>query len=169
MQGDTLYPLNSLKDIYPGIYDSEVAKYKGREHVPKQHISLFGGCLWNDVLFFVAADPAAIYEERRKAGWVAMKPQKYFKIDPRKLDQSKLGIFLFQDWADPTNYVKDNFTEYRYEELSRYTAIPQATKDYFRHEFEAGAPYVKLLYRYVPHILYHGSINISQVEIVNIK
>jgi hypothetical protein len=46
--------------------------------------------------------------------------------------------------------------------------VPKATKDYFKQEFEAGAPYIKLFYRYIPHVLYHGEIDISNVEIITV-
>lgn len=169
LRGNILYPLNALKGIYPDTYKLEANKYTGREHVPKQRIPLWDDTLWNDVLFFIAADPNAVYEARRNAGWPDMKPQKYFKINPHELDQSKLGVFLFQTTADPTNYKIDNFTDYRYEELNLYTQIPKATKDYFVHEFEAGEPFIKLFYRYVPHILYRGEIDITNTQIITVQ
>lgn len=169
MHGETLYPLNTLKSIYADVYEAEAAKYKGREHVPRQRIPLFGDCLWNDVLFLMAVNPQELFVERRKAGWPDLPPQRYFKIDPHTLDQSQLGIFLFQPWADPMNYVPENFTTYTYADLSRYASIPSETKAYFKHEFETGAPHIKLFYRYIPHILYHGDINIANVEIVTVR
>jgi len=155
-----------MKGIYPETYAKQVSKYQGREHVTRQRIPLFDDCLWNDVLFFTAVNPAQIYEERRKAGWPDLKPHRYFKIDPRELDQSKLGVFLFQPTADPKNYTPDNFATYRYEDLEKYAQIPQETKDYYKHELEAGEPYIKLFWRYIPHILYRGEIDISNTEII---
>ena len=167
LQGNTLYPLNMLKDVYPGIYTKAASKYDGREHVPKQRIPLFGDCLWNDVLFFTAVDPALLLDERRKAGFTDFKkPQQFFKIDPRALDQSKLGVFLFQPWVDAHNYTAESFTNYRYDDLATYATIPQETKDYFAAESNAGAPYIKLLWRYIPHILYRGEIPIAETEII---
>jgi hypothetical protein len=168
LKGETLYPLNTLKNIYPDIYANETSKYAGREYVKEQRISLFDNALWNDVIFFVAVDPNKIYEARREAGWSDLKPQKYFKIDPRNLDQSKLGIFLFRTTADPTDYSSDDFEAYNYDELNLYTKIPESTKEYFKHEFEAGEPYIKLFYRYIPHVLYYGEINIANTEIITV-
>ncbi len=166
MQGNILYPLNELKGNYPEVYEKHMSKYEGRMHVPKQRIPLFDDCLWNDVLFFVSAHPQTIFDARRKAGWPDVEPKKFYKIDPRKLDQSKLGIFLFQPWANPADYTIDNFAAYNYEDLEKYAVIPDKTKEYFKHEFAAGEPYIKLFWRYIPHILYHGSIDISDVEII---
>lgn len=166
LQGDTLYPLNSLREIYPEVYEREIAKYHGREHVSEQRIPLFDNCLWNDVLFFTAVSPAQLYEERRKAGWPDVQPQKFFKIDPRNLDQTTLGVFLFQPQIDPKNLVDNNFANYRYEDSPAYSKIPDETKEYYKHEFEIGKPHIKLFWKYIPHILYHGSINVSDTEVI---
>ena len=47
--GTRLYPLNRLKDRLPGIYESAVKKYEGREWLMNVAIPTLG-CLWNDVL-----------------------------------------------------------------------------------------------------------------------
>ena len=167
--GNTLYPLNTIKNINPEIYATEVSKYDGREHVKEQRIPLFDNALWNDVLFFVAVEPNKIYKARREAGWPDLKPQKYFKINPRSLDQSKLGIFLFQTNADPRNYTHNNFINYSDESLNNITEVPDSTKEYFLKEYEAGESYIKLFYRYIPHVLYHGEINISDAEIITVQ
>ncbi len=169
LKGDVLYPLNTLKDIYPDIYDVEAGKYIGREHVPKQRIPLFEDALWNDVIFFVAVNPNKVYEARREAGWPDLKPQKYFKIDPRNLDQSKLGIFLFQTDANPKNYTDNNFMSYSDKSLNNITEVPDSTKEYFKKEFKAGESHIKLFYRYIPHVLYYGEINIANTEIITVQ
>ena len=168
LQDDTLYPLNTLKNIYPDIYANEISKYAGREYVNEQRIPLFNNALWNDVLFFTAVEPSEIYKARRDAGWPDLKPQKYFKINPNDLDQSKLGIFLFQTTANPKHYTHDNFSYYSYEALTKITEVPSSTKEYFKNEFEAGEPHIKLFFRYIPHVLYYGEINISDAEIITV-
>jgi hypothetical protein len=168
LKGDSLYPLNTIKNIYPDIYANEVSKYAGREHVKEQRIPLFDNALWNDVLFFVAIEPSKIYKARREAGWPDLKPQKYFKINPRKLDQSKLGIFLFQTNADPEHYTHDNFIDYSHELLNQIIEVPNSTKEYFKNEFKAGESHIKLFYRYIPHVLYHGEINILDAEVITV-
>lgn len=168
LQGDILYPLNTLKNIYPVIYANEISKYAGREYVNEQRIPLFNKALWNDVLFFTAVEPSEIYKARREAGWSDLKPQKYFKINPDNLDQSKLGIFLFQTTADPKHYTHHNFIGYSHEALNKITKVPSSTKKYFKNELEAGEPHIKLFFRYIPHVLYHGEINISNAEIITV-
>lgn len=168
LRGNSLYPLNIIKNIYPDIYANEVSKYAGREHAKVQRIPIFDNALWSDVLFFVAVEPSKIYKARREAGWPDLKPQKYFKIDPSKLDQSKLGIFHFQTNANPKHYAHNNFSDYSYEALTKITEVPSSTKEYFKDEFKAGKPHINLFFRYIPHVLYRGKINISDAEIITV-
>lgn len=160
-----------MKLIYPDIYKKEFSKYAGREHITQQRIPILGNCLWNDVLFFTALNPQELFDERRRAGWGEMRPQKYLKIDPNTLDQTKLGIFLFKFKDDDTRASTDieDFAPYSYAELKKYAILPQATKDYFRDELNKGVPRIRLFYRYVPHVLYKGAIDITNSEIITIN
>lgn len=170
LQGDVLYPLNELKSRLPDVYAKEFSKYTGREHITRQRIPVLNDCLWNDVLFLTALNPQELFDARREAGWHAIAPQKYLKIDPNTLDTTKLGIFLFNvkpDDAD-TSLGVDDFTAYNYDDLRKYATVPEATKDYFRHELKAGAPRIRLFYRYVPHILYRGPISVANAEIITV-
>ena len=166
MQGDTLFPLNELKITMPEVYQKEVAKYKGREHVTQKRIALLNNCLWNDVLFLISTNPEEIIEARREAGWPDNGPHKYFKIDPSTLDQSKLAVFLFRPGLGNTDSYDDQIVPYDPKDIEKYSYVPQETKDYFKQEFENGENGIKLFFRYIPHILYKGEINISNAEIV---
>lgn len=169
MTGDILYPLNELRNIHPAAYDYQVKKYKGREQLLEQRISVLGSCLWNDVLFFTPAQPSDVFEARRQAGFPDMAPQQYFKLNPHELDHSKLGVFLFHTDTDATNHQPRDYAEYRYEDLEKYAQIPQATRDYFRQEFEDGQTGIRLFYRYIPHILHKGPIDVSEAEVIEVK
>jgi hypothetical protein len=165
-QGNILYPLNVLKDTIPDIYTRHISKYEGRTHIIEQRILLFDNCLWNDVVFLSAVEPTQLFEARRRAGWPDRPPQKFFKIDPRSLDQSKLGIFLYRPDVDNRSHTEGDFATYNYVDLERYTQIPAATKEYFKREYDRDAPYIKLFWRYIPHILYHGEIDVADAEII---
>lgn len=166
----TLYPLNSLKSKFPDIYEKELSKYIGREHITQQRIPLFDNCLWNDVIFLTALHPQKLFDERRRAGWGSIKPRQYLKINPRTLDPAKLGVFLFKvKGEDVSSLLEANdFAAYSYDELKTYAVVSQATKDYFKCEFDKGEPRIKLFYRYIPHILYKGAIDISHSEIITV-
>jgi hypothetical protein len=170
LKGTTLYPLNELKSKFPDIYENELSKYAGRENITQQHIPLFDNCLWNDVIFMTALNPQELFNERRRAGWGSTAPQLYLKIDPRTLDPTKLGVFLFKLKEGSVNspLETNDFTAYNYDELKTHAIIPQATKDYFKYEFDKGERRIKLFYRYIPHILYKGTIDISNSEIITV-
>jgi hypothetical protein len=152
----------------PDVYQKEAKKYDGRQHVMQKRITLLGSCLWNDVLFLISTHPEEIIQTRRDAGWPDNGPHKYFKIDPTKLDQSKLGVFLFTPGLESTDSYEDQFVPYVYEDLEKYSRVPQETKDYFKEELENGEERIKLFFRYIPHILYKGEIDISESEIITI-
>lgn len=84
------------------------------------------------------------------------------KIDPSTLDQDKLAVYRFT----PGAVVANDFTSYRSVDLPGYNTLPQATVDYFHELYQRGAERIPLFYRYVPHILYKGSIDISKCEII---
>lgn len=166
LQGDILYPLNILKREYPDMYARAVEKYKDREHVMRQIIPLFSNCAWNDVVFFMAVNPIDLYAARREAGWPDIPPQKFYKIDPTTLDQTKLGVFLFTPKEHSSELARDDFTDYRQEDLEKYTQVPAETLSYFKSELKNGTRRIPLFFRYIPHILYHGEIDVSSAEIV---
>lgn len=168
MEGDILYPLNELQTILPSAYEYQVRKYEGREKLLEQRISVLGSCLWNDVLFFTPAQPSDVFEARRQAGFPDLAPQRYFKINPHELDQSKLGVFLFHPHSDSFNHQPEDYAEYNYDDLEQYAKIPDETKEYFKHEFEAGEPGIKLFFRYIPHILHKGPIDVSEAEVITV-
>jgi len=170
LKGATLHPLNSLKSKFPDVYEREVSKYVGREHITQQRIPLLDNCLWNDVIFMTALNPQELFDERRRAGWHSTTPRQYIKIDPNTLDPAKLGIFLFKIKEDDLSSTLEasDFAAYNYDDLKTYAILPQATKDYFKYELDKGEPHIKLLYRYIPHILYKGTIDISNAEIITV-
>ena len=59
LEGSILYPLNTLKGKHPDIYEQQVSKYVGREHIKEQRIPILD-CLWNDVLHFSAVNPKEV-------------------------------------------------------------------------------------------------------------
>lgn len=65
MRGDVLYPLNAMKDIYPDIYEKQIAKYDdhpSRKKLPLRRIPKLD-CLWNDVIQCAPVHPHLIYPD----------------------------------------------------------------------------------------------------------
>lgn len=92
--GETLMPLNMLKDLNPQAYDIQAAKYKGREKLLTRKIPLLN-CLWNDVLHFSPINPQLILDCFRENGLddSEREPLKVFKIPIEKLDEENTICF----------------------------------------------------------------------------
>jgi len=164
MKGDILYPLNTLKEKYPDIYTQQVAKYQGREGLLKQFIPILE-CLWNDVLHFSAIHPKDVKKALIKAGANKQLKLKCYQVKPNLLESEKTIIYFSGDIKEDRMKVK-NFREYNPNELSKYSFVPEETKEYYEKCFSEG--YKPLVFHKVAHILYKGSINTKDLDIVEV-
>lgn len=163
MSGSILYPLNVLKKSYPEIYDQHVKKYEGREkllttEVPPLH------CLWNDVLHFTAVAPDDLKNNLAKAG-LQYAPVPWFKVPVGMIQGDKSIAFTYRR---DQNVVPD-FKEYETFDSKRmeiYRTVPMETIEYYRQKkAEQTRP---LLFHLVPHVLYKGNIDTSDLEIITV-
>ena len=158
MKGTMLYPLNELKELFPEIYAAEVAKYRGREQKLNSRIPMLGNCLWNDVLFLTAVQPV----EFRKAYTSVVRTLRkfrYFQIPIDFLDPTRMIVVKQLPVGQTREYEK--FDRCR---LEHYATIPSETFRHWQEAFVQGnRPF---LYLYIPHILYRGTIDVSNVSIV---
>lgn len=162
MKGDLLYPLNELKDVYPEVYTNEVKKYEGRENLLKVRIP-FLDCPWNDVVHLTAVDPAEIKKALIESGRKDAFQISYFRIDPKKLDPQNTIVYLYKQKDLGGISREDNFEEYEAGKVGKYSNIPEETREYYRETISKGEK--PLLYHKIPHILYKGKIDISDLEI----
>ncbi|CAN5546549.1 hypothetical protein BH10BAC5_BH10BAC5_08840 [soil metagenome] len=163
LRGDILYPLNMLKTVYPDLYSIQSAKYKDREQLMGYEIPILN-CLWNDVLHFSAVHPKKIARAFELAG----EPDRHFEcfeIDPYSLEMENTIVFLYSGKTMQEHLNLENFIAYNPEELARHVNIPDETIEYYREKLSQDKR--PLLFHLVPHILYKGSINISNVKRVN--
>ncbi|MBP6883911.1 MAG: hypothetical protein KBC06_01615 [Candidatus Pacebacteria bacterium] len=164
MEGDTLYPLNTLKDTNPDLYIKKAAKYEGRMHVMENYIPSLK-CMWNDVLHFSPVAPADIKRALIEAG-MSERKMRFFQIDPNLLDLKLATLYLNNQETMGHNMTLENFTQLKIEELNKYTEIPQETKDYYFKKFNKGE--TPLAFVKIPHVLYKGSINVSNSPIIEV-
>ncbi|MBK6505924.1 MAG: hypothetical protein IPG02_09690 [Ignavibacteria bacterium] len=165
LRGNILYPLNELKDIYSDIYEHHLIKYVGREQLLKHQIPILG-CLWNDVLHFSAVHPGEIKKSLIEAGDKKEFKLRYFQVDPKLLKSESTIVYLYAhaDVRDKLNEV--NFVSYAPDEAAKYSSMPQATKDYYKETIEKGGR--PLLYHRIPHILYKGNLDITDLPVISI-
>jgi hypothetical protein len=151
MEGSVLYPLNELKAWAPEAFERERAKYDGRENVLEKRIGILG-CLWNDALHFSTVHPAEIVAALEASGFEPPR-RRFYEIDARDLDPSRTVIFLNRrDDAGDTQWVP--FDPALVPQLAELT---ETTYRYYRECAANGTR--PLLYGYLPHVLYRGSLD----------
>jgi hypothetical protein len=161
--GKKLVPLKMLDD-FPEIQREYLLKYKGRRHILSQKVPPLN-CLSSQVLNFTAVHPKKTDIALKEAGFTkGLLRRKWFKIDPRILDPDQTTVFLYKEGIPPED--EKNFTEFRIDDLRKYNAIGNKTRSYYREKFSQGVR--PLLFHLIPHILYRGRLNISDLEVIEI-
>lgn len=161
MQGNILFPLNTLKEIHPDIYEKQAGKYDGREQVMNQQIPILD-CLWNDVLHFSAVHPSLIREALIAAGRTNPIRMEVFEIDPHMLDPENTIVYLYQHTNPEDKFKPENLAKYNPEYLEKYSILPEETKEYYKEMVSQDKH--PLLFHRVPHILYKGNLDISTLK-----
>ncbi len=168
LEGNILYPLNILKDKLPNVYEKEASKYVGRERVKENRIPAFN-CLWNDVLHFAAVHPAELKKALVEAGMDESKTLSFYQLDPGILNPEDCIVYLNDKKSEGEKrkaISEEDFTTYNLEDISKYSALKQETKDYYKEQLAQGIK--PLMFLFVPHILYRGSVDISRVPIIQV-
>ncbi len=162
MKGNKLIPLNKIKTIYPQLYEFHMAKYKGREEILERKISLLN-CLWNEVIQFLPLHPRKVFELQLELGLISeVYPWKFFEIDPKVFDPKKAVVF-FKSAPGEENVEVEWLSDF---DLATIQEVPQATIDYYKSLIGTGE--LPFNYQFVPHILYQGSVDISQSPVISL-
>lgn len=165
MVGNKLYPLNRLKDVFPDLYNEQVKKYEGRIHVMDYKIPPLN-CLWNDVLHFVAVDPKETKKNLEEARGKSISKLHFYKIDPNLLDPDNTVVYKFDNIGPGKEKRKEDFVPYNPKEISNLSVFPEVTKNYYKQAFNKGKR--PLIYIGIPHILYKGTLDVSEVSIIDV-
>ncbi len=163
MYGTILYPLNVLKKTHPEIYNEHVKKYEGREKLLSTEIPTLK-CLWNDVIHFTAIHPQVLKDNLAQAN-IAYDPMSWFKIPISLIKGKKSTAFTYHRNQNliPTFKKYEVFDPNR---MEVYRAVPAETIEYYKQKkAEDTKP---LLFHLIPHILYTGSIDTKNLEIITI-
>lgn len=165
IRGNVLYPLNTLKEIYPDVYEQRLKNYAGRESIMLHRIPVLD-CLWNDVLHFSAVDPKEVKQARIEAGGDPDFSMTCYQVDPELLGSENTIVYLYAHAKVTDKLSHENFIAYNSAEVSKYSSMPQATKDYYKEIIgDGGRP---LLFHRVPHILYKGVLDTTNLPIVSV-
>jgi hypothetical protein len=163
MEGNTLYPLNVLKEKYPQLYDKKAGRYTGREEVMKWFIPNLN-CFWNDVLHLSAIHPKVVKEALKEAGYKGEHMTKCYQIDPHLLNPENTIVYLYNSEAIDGQFDPDNFVAFNPDEIEKYSTIPERTKQHYKKRLENKR--MPLTFAGAPHILFKGLINIENLPIV---
>lgn len=165
LSGSTLYPLNKLKTVLPEVYEAEVKKYTGREHILNDKIPTFD-CFWNDVIHLTPINPRKIQEAYNQFG-EQLRIDEFYQIDPYCLDPGKTIIYMFKYRKKENKFNPDNFIPYDPALIGSLNELPEDTVQYYQDEFKAGRR--PLIYFRVPHILYYGTLDTSKLSVLKIQ
>ncbi|MDQ7797406.1 MAG: hypothetical protein RDU76_00495 [Candidatus Edwardsbacteria bacterium] len=157
LQGDTIYPLNRLKDIFPGVYQKQAAKYTGRENLLQRKVPILN-CLWNDVIHLTAINPKIIFSYLRQIGF-EYPLHGFYEIDFSKLDPDYCIEMIYSGGERKYRKIEsDNFP--------KVENLPAETIEYFKNCWKEKTH--PLLFKGIPHILYKGAINIKGTAIIEV-
>jgi len=159
MKGTELIPLNEMLKVDPVLRTKYLEKYEGREEILKRKIPLLD-CLWNDVVQLLPLNPLQLFELQKTMGAISEIPDyRYYRIDVTKLDPARTAIY-FKTAPGEKNVTVKWLSDVNLEDLQ---SIPEATKRYYESVIGTGEPVFN--YQFVPHILYRGTIDVSDAEI----
>jgi len=164
MQGNILYPLNTLKDIHPELFNELVRKYGGREWILTGKIPKLD-CLWNDVIHMTAVSPFDIRDALLEAGH-ELKNFKWFKIPVESLDPKNLIVYLYKEkMVGKKTIDPSEFEDFDMNKMEEYGEIGDGTKKYFKEKIQNNED--PMMFHMIPHILYKGTIDISNIELIS--
>ncbi len=168
MFGNTLYPLNALRETNKDTYEFHISKYKHRNTLMELKIPVLN-CLWNGVVHCSPIDLRLIYKALIKAGLHRVRKLEFFKIPVELLKNIEFVKYKFDKEIfdiEEKAYVLSTediepLTIGSYRELNE---LPNKTIEWYKQcaESSRGVP---LLFRYIPHIFVKGNIPTEKVEV----
>jgi hypothetical protein len=157
MLGSVLYPLNLLKNIFPNVYEKQVCKYQGRAELLRRVVPYLD-CLWNDVVHLCPVHPSKIYGSLRQVGY-GYPATSFFEIDSASLDQGKMAVMKY-----PVGTEERFYYHRPPDAFPGIDQLPAATAEYYKECRAKGTQ--PLLFAYVTHVLYKGSIDVGALPII---
>ncbi|MBY0555457.1 hypothetical protein K2P97_13070 [bacterium] len=168
--GETLFPLFSLKQAHPAIYENEIKKYDDHPERKKLPFKLLKklNCSRGDVLHCSPIHPNLIFTALKSVFPEGNRSVKFFKIPISKIadtpailfDMNRPGYAFGEDepedifdWIDPK----------KYEEITKVPAEAFEFYQEWKTRGEPGAP----AWGKIPHVLVKGPINISDCEVID--
>lgn len=159
--GSCLYPLSELQKLCPEIYKKRVDEYvrDGRENILEMEIPCLN-CFWKDVIYLTAISPIELRNGLKKAG-IAGPKLRFFEIKASQLDYSRTVVMFFspnERWES----VLDKYEEFN-DHFEKYSTISEQTIEWWRKSKSS-----HLLFRFIPHIMHKGMIDVRDAKIIEV-
>lgn len=158
-KGETIYPLNQLKIIYPEIFDLEVSKYQGRVELLERQLPILN-CNWNDVIHLSPINPHEIYKALVKIGFNP-RPSVFFKIPIEKIKPKQTIIYEYQT----TSFDKNTFKHFDVENFTNLHQLDDGVLKYYQDCFNNKSR--PLLFHLIPHVLTLDTISTNDLELID--
>jgi len=90
----------------------------------------------------------------------------FYQIDPSVLNPNDCIVY-FNNKKEKMEPLKEkDFTIYHVEDIPKYSTLKQETTDYYKKQYDQGIR--PLIFLFVPHILYRGSVDVSNVPTIQV-
>ena len=165
--GHLIIPLNMMPELegYSLIYNEQIAKYTGREHLLSRIIPTLN-CLWNDVIFLSPVHPHKHYEEYVRLGFTP-KSLKIIKIPVEVLKEKRLTVWKWFSYKkyprdDPIHESIQSYCPFDFSLYQEMNDLPEDTKEFYADNFDPEHPDVFPRYNWyrIPHILCQDPIDL---------
>ena len=163
MVGEILYPLNTLQQLHPAIYEREIAKYQdhpSRFDLPRRMIPKLN-CLGNDVVQCSPIHPHLLYLALRERGLPVRPDRTFFQIPLSTLRDVPIAIVTSS--GDPTAPLREDevslLDRNTYRELDSVPAEALKWYDHLAHQERIFG-----LFMGIPQVMVLGSIPITQAR-----
>jgi len=90
----------------------------------------------------------------------------YYQIDVNTLKKENIAIYSYPRLIKNFSLSPEDYIDFSPEILAEHNNVPEMTKQYFKETYEQDER--PLLYAGIPHVLYKGTIDISDVPIVSV-
>lgn len=164
--GETLYPLNALREHMPEVYAREAKKYEGREWLMSATIPGLEA-LWNDVVHFSLMHPSLIYQELSRQGFTHHKiAREWFEVPVTALDGRPAVIYKnTRKDRSQRDFPPHEFEPVDPRRIRELSGMPERNRAYYA-ECLANKSY-PLLWAFAPHVLVKSRLDISGFRVIN--
>lgn len=158
MKGDLLFPLSSLEEKYPDVYDKEIQKYNGREGLLEKRIDVLN-CTWKDVLHCSAVSPQLIIDALTKLDPELELDLEWYCIPIDILPVNDTAYYSYEDEDDTIDTKLFDPEAY-----NEFNDLPIKVINYYEQcILNQERP---LWFHLIPHVLVRDAIDVSNCKVI---